>query len=142
MEPIIRKAYERQRSDFNTIGKSATKQSFKDECDINTILKKYRKSGLLEHVSQYQGKYADLSEPTDYQTALNIVIQATAAFDSLPSNIRKRFANNPGAFLEFADNPDNQEEMIKLGLATRKPSEEVPAEVPPVVVPKEPEPQA
>ena len=117
MTLIIRNGYQRKRSDFNTVGKSSTKQSFKDECDINNILGKFRKTGLLEHVAVHQGDYRDLSEPTDYQTALNIVLSANAAFESLPSDIRKDFGNNPAAFLEFVDNPDNADKLVEMGLA-------------------------
>lgn len=98
-------------------GESLTQQNFKRECDINYILKKYQKTGLVEHVSKYKGNYEDLSQPCDYQTAMNLVISAAAAFESLPSSIRKQFDNDPGRFLAFAENPDNLEEMKNLGLA-------------------------
>lgn len=120
----------KKRKSFKTTGLSKTQQNFKAECDINNILKKYRKTGLLEHVNQYAGKYEDLSNPTDYQTALNIVIDAQASFDSLPSDIRRKFDNNPGKFLEFANNPDNITAMEDLGLIKRP--ESVPASPAPV----------
>lgn len=120
MSSIIRKYQDRQRSPFLTLGKSKTKQSFKAECDINTILKNYKKTGLLSHVSQYQGKYEDLSQPTDYQTALNLVIDAQLAFDTLPSQIRKQFQNDPAQFLNFVDNPENEDKMIEMGLLPPK----------------------
>jgi len=135
---IIKSAFsERTRKSFATDPKSMTQQHFKSECDINTILKKYRKSGLLEHVNQYAGKYEDLSEPTDYQTALNIVISAQASFDSLPSYIRKKFDNDPSQFLDFVNNPDNLEEMENMGLI-QTPAEPIqpPAETVPVEPPK------
>lgn len=95
---------------------SMAKQSFRDECDINNIMKKYEKTGLLDHVNQYQGQYADLTGIVDYHTALNQVIAAEEAFMTLPAGIRSRFDNDPGNFLAFVDDPNNEEEMIKMGL--------------------------
>jgi len=136
---IIKSAYTpRERNALKTDPASKTQQNFKAECDINTILKKYRKTGLLEHVNQYAGKYEDLSEPTDYQTALNIVISAQASFDSLPSYIRKKFDNDPAQFLDFVNNPDNLDEMQKMGLTNETPAESIqpPVETVPVEPPK------
>lgn len=99
---------------------SMTKQSFVEECDINNILREYSASGQLRHISARaeQGMYADLPDQADFQTALNIVLEGQAAFASLPSKVRNRFNNDPAEFLEFMADPANQEEAIRLGLAT------------------------
>lgn len=95
---------------------SMTKQEFKKECDINNIMARYLKTGIIDHVNQYQGDYSDLGEPVDFQTAQQILIEAQAAFASLPSKIRKRFDNSPNEFLEFVHDPKNHEEGVALGL--------------------------
>lgn len=97
-------------------GPSRTKQSFAKECDINTILAKYTKTGLLEHVKTYQGYYGELPDAVDFQANLNAVIAAQAAFETLPATIRTKFFNDPAQFLAFVDDPDNAEEMVTLGL--------------------------
>lgn len=99
---------------------SMTKQSFVPECDINNIVKQYSATGVFKHVSARaeQGMYVDLPDELDFQTSIDIVRAAETAFSSLPSSVRSRFENDPGQFLEFMSNPKNQEEMIKLGLAT------------------------
>lgn len=33
--------------------------------------------------------------------------------------VRKRFNYDPAAFLEFADNPENLDELVAMGLATK-----------------------
>jgi len=101
------------------VGETRTKQSFKAECDINNLLKKYQKTGMIDHVNKYEGEYVDLSNPVDYQTALNVLIAAQARFDSLPSSVRKRFGNDPGEFVQFVSDPNNKEALYELGLATR-----------------------
>lgn len=98
-----------------------TKQQFKDECDINNILRKFERSGLIDHVSRYNGQYADVTGEVDYQTALDVIFRAEEAFFSLPSKIRARFDNDPQAFLEFVDDPKNRDEMIDMGLARKPP---------------------
>jgi len=95
---------------------SRTKQSFKDECDINNILKKYQKSNLLEHVNTHQGDYSDLGDQLSYQESLNIIINAKNSFNTLPSSIRKQFENDPAQFLAFVSNPDNAPAMEEMGL--------------------------
>lgn len=107
---------ERKRVSFETVGVSMTRQSFKKDCDINYIMAKYQKTGLIEHVNRYQGNYGDFLNVDDYQSSLIKVMQANDAFESLPSSLRKRFSNDPAEFLSFVQNPDNRDEMIELGL--------------------------
>lgn len=102
------------------------KQSFKDDCDINNLLKRYEKTGVLPHNVKGPGQYADISDVSDYQTACNIVIQARENFDALPSKLRARFHNSPEEFLAFTLDPANAEEMVNLGLAVKRPDEAVP----------------
>lgn len=102
---------------------SRTKQEFQAECDINTIMEKYQKGEVVTHVNRFGGNYGDFTEVQDYQASLNQVMAAQAMFASLPASIRTRFENDPGKFLEFAQDPTKAEEMINLGLATPRPAE-------------------
>lgn len=95
---------------------SLTKQSEADSCDINKIMGQYEKTGLLPHINHYQGRYEDLGDARSYHENLNSVIAAQDAFDSLPASIRTRFHNDPALFLDFVSDPDNKEEMEKMGL--------------------------
>lgn len=114
---VIRKPYDvHQRFSFDTGPHSRTKQSFKDESDINNIMKKYVKTGVLDHVKDNPGQFMDLPEMVDYQEALNIVIKAGEAFDDLPGTIRRRFDNNAVEFLDFMNDPENIDESVELGL--------------------------
>lgn len=98
-------------------GETMTKQEFTDECNVNNILKKYEKTGLIDHLNRYQGQYGDVALAVDYQEALNTVMEAEEMFMSLPSSIRNRFDNDPAAFLAFTENPANEAELIEMGLA-------------------------
>jgi len=94
-----------------------TKQSFRDECDVNRIMARYLETGILEGDSS-SARFADVValQELDYQGAMNFVIGAQEAFGALPSSIRSRFRNDPGELLAFLDNPANQGEAIRLGL--------------------------
>jgi phage internal scaffolding protein len=106
-------------SGLDCVEPSMTQQSFKDECDINTILERFNVSGQVP-VSPIDPQYGDFSGVTDYQSALNAVIAAQAGFDSLPARVRERFANDPAAFVDFCLDESNREEMIQLGLVIER----------------------
>lgn len=115
---------------------SLTRQEMAADCDINNIMKRYERTGVLDHVSRYQGRYEDVSDASDYQTALAIVADAQAAFQSLPAQIRERFDNDPGSFLEFAQNPDNRPALMDMGLLPRPKPDITPPAEPPAESPK------
>lgn len=106
-----------------TVNQSPTKtqQQFKDQCDVNHIMKKYAKTGEITHLNIKKGQYLDMSDIPSYDDALNIVIKAQKAFDELPSGARKRFNNNPAEMLSFLQDEKNTDEAIKLGLKDPKP---------------------
>ena len=98
------------------LGKSRTQQNFKKECDINNIMAGYERTGLMSHVARFQGQYGDVTGAVDYHSAQNAVIQETEMFMTLPAAVRSKFANDPGAFLQFVEDPANEAEMRELGL--------------------------
>ena len=77
---------------------SLTRQEFKDECDLDLMLKRFKRTP--------EGRAA----------------LANASFMALPAIVRRRFDNDSAQFLDFILNPANIEEARSLGLA--KPKEE------------------
>lgn len=98
---------------------SKTIQSQKDASDINNIVKKYRPGELLAESEAAIKQYGDFTIINEFDEAQNVVAKAKQSFDQLPATIREKFNNNPGEFFEFATNPANNEELVKLGLATK-----------------------
>ena len=105
---------------------SMTDQSFKKDCDINLVVKRFLKSQGMNN-SQFLNYMATLSPhfdstqaivgyAPDYQDHLQSQIDAKEMFLSLPSAMRKRFNNNPGQFLNFVFDPSNRAELATMGL--------------------------
>jgi len=114
----IRKGYDPvPRVVFNCTGVPRTKQAMKAECDINNIMRKFEKSGIVDHLSKYDGRYGQFIGAPEYHEAMNQVAEAAEMFMEIPAKIRKRFNNDPAEFLEFVQNEDNRDELVSMGLA-------------------------
>lgn len=118
MKHEIRKPFqEHDRSQQHPGGESLTHQSMAEQTDINYIMAKYEKSGVIQHLNRYQGQYGDFGDVPGYHEALQRVMDADDMFMSLPASIRDRFGNDPAKFIDFATDKSNLEEMRKMGLA-------------------------
>lgn len=95
-----------------------TKQSFKDECDINNIIRRFVQRGALSEsdINKREAMYADVSDVDDLLTATLVVEAAQAGFMTLPAKVRERFKNEPGELLAFLGDPKNKDEAVSLGL--------------------------
>ena len=105
---------------------SLAQQQFKDECDINNILRQFNISGELPN-APVSPRYGDFTGISDYKTALDRVIAADEEFMNLPATIRARFENEPANLIEFLDNEENRLEAEKLGLVAPKEQFNAPA---------------
>jgi len=119
-----------------TSGKTRAQQSFKDECDINNIMRKYRATGLVPQ--RGPGEFLDVSAGLDFQAALHLVQEARETFDDLPAHVRKEFDYSPSNMVDFLQNPENREKAIELGLVEAPAADPPPSEVSPA---SEPPPQ-
>lgn len=95
---------------------SKTDQQWKEDCDVNNIIRKFLKTGQINHLNHKQGSYADVSEIPDLLEATMQIQQASDLFSDLPSQVRKRFNNSPLDMIDFLKNPENFEEAQELGL--------------------------
>lgn len=99
---------------------SLTRQSEKEEADINTIVKNFGLTGKLPQGVRIP-TYGDFDTVSDYQSALAAIREADESFMKLDASIRERFGNDPQVFLEYCSNPDNLDGMRELGLAVPPP---------------------
>lgn len=107
--------------------KIRTKQSFKKETDINHIVARFVKTGIItpEALAKRQGTFADVSAIGDFQECQNQIREAHAAFMTLSPDLRARFDNQPAKLLDFMADTDNRDEAIELGIIA-KPKETAP----------------
>lgn len=112
-----------------------TQQQFRDDTDINTIIARF---GIEAQVPA-DFKWPEPNEfidTFDFQSSMNIIRKAQEQFMSLPADVRSRFDNDPQKFMQFFNNPRNQEEAIEMGLAQRIP-EPTPTPTPEIKTEKE-----
>lgn len=109
---------------------SLTRQEFAEDCDINTLMARYEKTGVINHFNNAQPRYIDLTDkPADLQDALNILAEAKDAFMRLPALTRREFDNDPAKFVDFASDPKNLDKMREWGLAEPLPTPPEPTKV-------------
>lgn len=94
---------------------SRTSQEFAEEVDINTIARRFNLTGELpSNVPQVlQG---DFEGVTDFQSAMNLIVQARESFAAMPAHVRAEFHNDAHEFLEFTSDPANYGRAEELGL--------------------------
>lgn len=100
---------------------SRTKQSELEASDINNIMSRYALEGILPSNihDPNTALYGDFTEVHDYQTNLAAVQEAEDKFNSLPSELRRKFDYSPQNMIDFIMNPDNKEECVKYGFINK-----------------------
>lgn len=117
---------------------SLAKQAFLEETDINKIVERFNLTGQLPS-NVRMPTYGDFTDIPDFHSAMNAIRLAQESFNAMPPQVRERFNNDPGKFVDFCSNPENRDEAIKLGLvepqelarATQSPPEGVTPQEPP-----------
>lgn len=107
-----------QRVTFESKQETKTEQAHAASTNINKIVQRYKKTGLMP-ISSMQAMYGDFTSFDDYHAAQNQIINANNNFMALPSDIRKRFDNDPGQLLEFLNDEKNRKEAEEMGLIPR-----------------------
>ena len=97
-----------------------TKQGPKKECDINWIVEKSRRTGMLVSGNKRRPLWADVSEVPSFGEAMMIVKEAQEKFEGLDPKIRRRFGNDPMKLIQYLENPElDINEAVELGLLNK-----------------------
>lgn len=99
-------------------------QSFKESSDINNIIQKAQRTGVLSHVNKNAQFYEDLTD-FDYEGSKNKIAEANSAFYDLDADIRAEFNNNPGQFLKVVG-PMKKHEIIQKFPEWAEPERQLP----------------
>lgn len=120
----FRTAYgERDRQTIEFTEPSLTKQAFRDQCEIHNILKRYQRTGIIEHVTRHQASYGDVSG-ADFHEAQLTIAKAKTLFQELPAAAREHFGHDPAKFLEFTEDLDEPKLALLAELGLAKPREQ------------------
>jgi len=104
-----------------------TQQHFKEACDINNIVARFDKTGLVHHLAGGVPRYADVSQVPDFKTAMDQITMVGQYFEQLPGELREHFSG-PADFMDRANDPDTRALFA---------SHKIPADAPPFWVPPE-----
>lgn len=119
--PFVRSAYNYDRdqasneSGLKCEDESLAKQSFLEDSDINVIVKRFGLTGEMP-TGLRMPTYGDFDQVTDFHSAMNAVVMANETFDQLPAEVRAKFQNDPGQFVDFCLDENNLAEARKMGL--------------------------
>lgn len=98
-------------------GESVTQQQFAKECDINYIVKRAQRTGVVP-VAPVELVYG-IDDGMSFQDRMNNLAAVKEYFGSLPSEMRLKWRNDVAAFCEWMSNEGNMDEAVKLGLVVR-----------------------
>lgn len=105
---------------FECAGESLAVQSAEEECNINTIVRRFGITGELPN-NLRMPQSGDFTNVPDFHTAMNLVRQAQEEFVRVPAEIRARFNNDPARFMAFVEDDANYDEALRLGLVNARP---------------------
>lgn len=134
-EPFLRTAYNYDRMEVSNetgldcreldedtgelVYRTMAQQHFAEECDINTIVRRFGLTGQLP-VGVRMPTYGDFLDVPTYHEAMTAIRQADEAFMMMPADVRARFDNDAGKFVEFCSDEKNRDEAVRLGLVLPK----------------------
>ncbi len=111
------KSFERTKGTETPVGEvSMTKQAFSDDCDINKIMARHKKTGLIEHLNPRKPMYGDFTEVQDFHSAVERVNEAEEQFALLPSVVRNMVQNDPERLLQALTDPEATAALAEAGL--------------------------
>jgi hypothetical protein len=99
-----------------------TQEHFREETEILNIIRRHDRNGVIDHINKGTAIYGDFSEITDYRDMIHKLREADSAFAQVPSDIRKRFENDPAKFFNFVTDETNHEALAEMGLIMKKES--------------------
>lgn len=92
-----------------------TKQADKDSTDINLIVRRNLETGVMASSRQVP-VFADISEITSLQDALQVVADAREFFGKLPARTREAFDNDPVVFVAQSEDEQYRAKFAHFGL--------------------------
>lgn len=111
-------------ADYATVNNqpSMTEEAHGDRVNINTIMDKYLRTGIIDHVNHHQPNYGIMDGST-YHEQMCAITNANEMFMELPAKVREKFGHDPAKFLDYVDglgegavSREKAAELIELGM--------------------------
>lgn len=99
-------------------GRSKTVQSDADSTDINKIVARFARDGILPIGQSREGLFIDVTRVPDFRGALEQVRHASEYFQTLPAESRAIFRNDPAEFMDAIKDNSRLEDLIKAGVVS------------------------
>lgn len=114
MTPVPRNTYEREpvTIDFSDT-ESLTEQHHAKACDINSILARYKQTGVIEHIAKWEPQFGDVSD-LDFKRSMDTVAAVKSEFEELPAFARAHYDGDPTNYLHAVSTPEGLEELRNL----------------------------
>lgn len=108
----------KQRSEFWTaeFDESQTVQSDADLADLNKIIARYKKTGIVAGLNEAQGQFLDVSQHQDFAEVMRTARAAEMEFMKLPSKVREEFGHDVANWLDAAFDRDKREALVDSGV--------------------------
>ncbi len=103
-----------------------TKQSFKDETDIQKIMARADRAGTISHLEKFEGTYADFSD-FDFHEQTTKLSKGREIFDALPAEVRREFGQSPAAFFAYVNDVANKDDLAEKLPDLAKPGQQLKA---------------
>jgi len=97
-------------------GPGRTRQDQKDSCDLNLIMRKYTKQGILPRLNPKTPTYGDFTTASSYHEALDKLQRADELFAALPAALRSSCENDPAQLIEYVESGEHDDELIDMGV--------------------------
>jgi len=108
-------------------GTSIVQQQFKDECDVNVIVRRFGVTGELPQGLE-GGMFGDFSGIEDFESAVARIDEIRGRFAALPAEVREKYRNDPTEMWRAA-RAMSDDELVKATTLEEpaKPEEKAPA---------------
>ncbi len=114
--PRIRSAYDGSRVEVTAGGgDTMVREAFRDECDVNKIVARYALAGTMP-LTVAEAAYGDVSEVSDYKTALDLVYASKDRLSELPDAAREMYMKDPLGYWTALDATKERSDLVELGL--------------------------
>lgn len=122
---IRRKVYEYSEDEKVSI----VEQHHKDSCDINNIVNKYMKHGVVPADRSAFAQYGDFSQVKSFGEMMVKMREASQSFMTLPAEVRAHFENDAARFLDAFSDPNQQKYLLDHGILQKKIPEQDPQDI-------------